>query len=247
VKQERPGGPFEAAAPARVAQLERVDSVALSSFSTCALLLDGSVMCWGATKQGELGRGLVDKGTYPKLHQQPTGVPGIPSAVAVAAGGSHFCVLTATSDRLYCWGSNVAGQVGTHESCTGKVCPRPVPVDLPPEARPVIALALGGQTSCTLHQDGAIYCWGERAKDIAGEGPRRVPGVPSFVEVANGGTHLCGVTKDGSVLCWGDSMLPMLDDQEKYAVECPRCVEPLIKIPGVTVEVAPGSAKRPEP
>ena len=42
----------------------------------------------------------------------PVGVQGLPSGVVdITAGGLHTCAATETA--IYCWGSNLEGQLGT--------------------------------------------------------------------------------------------------------------------------------------
>lgn len=43
-----------------------VVSFATTTASTCALLVDGSVRCWGSNVRGELGRGTVDSAPHPE-------------------------------------------------------------------------------------------------------------------------------------------------------------------------------------
>ena len=78
--------------------------VALGDDHTCALMADGTVQCWGAGTQGQLGTGvLADSIT-------PLAVPGIIGATAIRAQENHTCVVTPAG--VWCWGTDYAGQLG---------------------------------------------------------------------------------------------------------------------------------------
>ncbi|HUB10076.1 MAG TPA: RCC1 repeat-containing protein [Myxococcales bacterium] len=82
-----------------------VTSVAVGGNHTCALTVDGAVLCWGRGEFGSLGNGSTTDESV------PTAVPGLGSGVvAIAAGEMHSCALTATA--LYCWGSGGDGELG---------------------------------------------------------------------------------------------------------------------------------------
>lgn len=75
---------------------------------TIAILSDGSVWTWGSNSMGQLGIGTRVQSTTPvKLHV-PTGV----SFVKVSSGGYASYAIDG-SGRLWAWGSNSEGQLGT--------------------------------------------------------------------------------------------------------------------------------------
>ncbi|MBF0363018.1 MAG: hypothetical protein HQK49_18505 [Oligoflexia bacterium] len=60
-------------------------------------------------------------------------------------------------------------------------------------------LALGGQHSCALKNDGSVVCWGRN-----NENQSTPPfGLSDVKSIALGGIHSCALKNDGSVVCWG--------------------------------------------
>ena len=83
-----------------------VKSIVVGGGQTCAVMVSGSVQCWGSNNSGESG---VNAAANQPL---PVDVPGLSgSAVALAAGRFDTCALLADG-RVNCWGANYAGQAG---------------------------------------------------------------------------------------------------------------------------------------
>lgn len=85
--------------------------VASGAVSTCALLTDGRVYCWGQNVHGELGDGTRSNRT------RPVAVSGDLTFRSIHAGGALTCGF-ADGGTEYCWGLNQSGQLGdgTRES-----------------------------------------------------------------------------------------------------------------------------------
>ena len=85
---------------------------------TCAVLVGGSLKCWGWNAQGELGDGsLVDRLT-------PVTVASSASFASVTAGLEYTCALT-TSGGAMCWGANPYGQLGSGSVSGGTIKAHP--------------------------------------------------------------------------------------------------------------------------
>ena len=86
-----------------------VASVAVGAVNACAVNASHVVSCWGDNSEGSVGNGTRGPGV---VQATPVVVAGLPSdVVEIDAGQQHVCALTA-SDRLFCWGYNVFGQIG---------------------------------------------------------------------------------------------------------------------------------------
>lgn len=91
--------------PVAVAGLTGVTRLAAGEASTCALLNDGSVRCWGANGEGELGLGNRTP------DERPARVTALTNVEHLCLATAHGCALTKSS-KLLCWGANSYGQIG---------------------------------------------------------------------------------------------------------------------------------------
>ena len=131
--------------------LGRVAAVSASRTETCAVMVDGTLYCWGDGSLGRLGLGT-------KADRMPPTALALTPVASVSVGYAHACAVT-RSGELHCWGSNAAGQLGlgddwlANEGCVREdypsgggrgdrdvsfeFCVGPAPVRLPgPESAP---------------------------------------------------------------------------------------------------------------
>jgi alpha-tubulin suppressor-like RCC1 family protein len=170
-----------------------VDLIAAASAATCAVVLDqdagaqSNVYCWGTNGEGELARPYDS----PLLNAGPVSGSGatiLSDVTAIAAGGDHVCVISA-SRGILCWGGTDNFESGpTQGPSDAGACPggnevsctyEPVAVPTPdtdagtPEIP--VALAAGLQHTCALMQSGDVYCWGSNEFAQLGVGDAGVP------------------------------------------------------------------------
>ncbi len=72
----------------------------------CALLVGGTVRCWGDNSDGQIGAGTTS--AQPRL---PTPVHGLTNVVQISAGRGHTCAVR-DDGSAWCWGDNGGGQLG---------------------------------------------------------------------------------------------------------------------------------------
>ncbi|MBL8954393.1 MAG: hypothetical protein JNK82_26685 [Myxococcaceae bacterium] len=95
-------------------------AVALSAtggHSTCAILGNGALTCWGANDLGQLGDGSSVNRATPFRATPAVGVS------QVSTERAHVCAARSGAPQLGCWGANAQGQVGD-----GTTTPRSTPV-----------------------------------------------------------------------------------------------------------------------
>ncbi|MFN9479059.1 MAG: hypothetical protein ACK6C0_06305 [Betaproteobacteria bacterium] len=144
--------------------------------------------------------------------QLPTGVV----LHKLAGGGRFVCGIGAPNSpdanargRVYCWGSDLRGQLGRGAYVFQGVTVEPVVGD-----NLYVALAAGGAHVCAARQlDGEVFCWGDNSQGqlVAGElGTADASNAPLArgltVDPRQGALlPVCGLKPDGTAFCWGDN------------------------------------------
>ncbi|MEC7273374.1 MAG: hypothetical protein VXV85_06985, partial [Candidatus Thermoplasmatota archaeon] len=179
----------------------------------CAVLGNGSLMCWGDDSYGQTGA----NGNTGSSHNLPAWVDlgAGRSAVAVGAGGRHTCVIL-DNGSLMCMGADNDGQVGDGASWpqnnNDKITP--VHIDLG-SGRTAVAVAGGNEHTCGILDNGSLMCWGEDDFGQLGDNSYKVDESSpvlidvgagrSVIAVSGGNHHTCVVLDNGSMKCWGRS------------------------------------------
>jgi alpha-tubulin suppressor-like RCC1 family protein len=143
----------------------------------------------------------------------------------VSSGRAHTCGVT-TEDKVYCWGANTEGQLGSGtwngpeqcEDSSGEMWGCSWPVAVLSELR-FLSVSAGDFFTCGVTTDNHAYCWGSNSEGKLGDGttssrltPVPVAGGLSFRQVSAGLSHTCGVTTDNRAYCWGRNDLGQLGD-----------------------------------
>ena len=183
-----------------------------SNQTTCVVLDGGAVRCWGANFFGSLGYGHGDSIGDDEHPASAGDVPLPAGAAEVVVGSAHTCARL-TSDELYCWGSNLFGELGLGDlNFLGYAIPQLVPL-----GDALADLALGGSLTCARLADGRVRCWGTGQEGQLATGNVDGYGLgapvadapivdfagPSAVELAASSGHACALLDDGSLRCWG--------------------------------------------
>jgi len=82
-------------------------AVSAGGFHACAARTDGTLWCWGANYDGQLGIGSSGSKRLPQQVAKSATAPW----ATVSAGTFHTCA-TRTNRTLWCWGYNNSGQLG---------------------------------------------------------------------------------------------------------------------------------------
>jgi alpha-tubulin suppressor-like RCC1 family protein len=142
---------------------------------TCAILDNGSVLCWGYGGYGQLGYGNTNH-----VGDTPATTPGLVGpvnlgghkAIAISAGQDHTCAIL-DDHSVRCWGLGVHGRLGypTLERSGEQPNVGDTPVRTPEKMGPVnlgagrtaVAISAGGAHTCALLDNGSVRCWGYAA------------------------------------------------------------------------------------
>lgn len=179
-----------------------VPAIALSGggFFSCAVLLGGTVRCWGRGDAGQLGSAIAQS-------SMPLTVPGISTATTTSSGHEHTCVVL-TDHTVRCWGYNNDGQLGNGTAGSNTESATPITVT---GINNAIAIGAGDFHTCAVLKDGTVNCWGDNHLGQLGNGesvsstiPVPVSGLNNVVAIGAGENHTCVLLGDGAVRCWGD-------------------------------------------
>ncbi len=167
----------------------------------CALLDDGTVTCWGANAEGQLG--------------DPETVGDSPSPVRVSGLSKvttldHTCAVDGDGSA-FCWGR---GPFLQSDASTTTVETTPVRLPLP---GPVTKAAIGNANTlfgvgCAILRDRTVVCWGANGGQLLGEdappternGPARtIAGVSGAKDLAVSADAIFVLGDDGRLKSWG--------------------------------------------
>ncbi|MAO82303.1 MAG: hypothetical protein CMH50_00235 [Myxococcales bacterium] len=170
----------------------------------CAVLLDGSVWCWG---WGALGRPEDETSL-----QLPRPVFDIEYAIGVSTSAEHACALLADGTAK-CWGHNEAGQCGFNG--TNPEVPGLIIFENGEPLDDLVAVRAGSGVSCGLRADGSLWCWGSNHNWTFGVMtendpnaiqsslfPRQVMDLPS-ARAFDLSAFPCALLASDQVTCWG--------------------------------------------
>lgn len=164
--------------------------------------------------------GAVLVGTAP-VTADANEAPGEPLPARALSIDDHSCALT-DSGKVVCWGPGNSGAIGRGDTedvgdTPGEMGSAVVPVDLG-TSEPVVSLAVGVDTSCALHGDGSVRCWGGGSYGRLGNGattnigdePKEMGDALEPVDLGGparsitvGGNQSCALLTSGDVKCWG--------------------------------------------
>jgi len=187
-----------------------VAQIAAGGGHTCALTTGGSVKCWGADWDGQVGVGS------PRRHRgRPHQVVGLDNGVTAISGGHwHSCAVA--DGGATCWGYNAYGQLGDGSETSASV---PVPVAGLGEG--ISTVAGGGLHTCAATGAGAAKCWGHNGDGgplgngtlVSSTVPVDVLGLDSGVAALTaGGSFSCALMAAGTVKCWGWNQTGQIGD-----------------------------------
>ena len=176
----------------------------------CALNSDRTVSCWGYGQYGAYGDGT--EGFTAGLK-----TPSITNVVDLAAGQDHLCAVV-DNGTAWCWGRDNSNQLGDNAPNTGGVtggAGSSLPVAVSGGISNFIQIEAYSQTTCTLTDNGTVWCWGANSNGQLGEGtttsrdyPVQVQNITDALDIYVGdGTACAAVNKRLDLKCWGNYYL----------------------------------------
>ena len=194
---------------------------------SCAILDNGSLVCWGRNAEGQLGVGdnmLRQSPAIVNLGENRT-------AVAITLGNNHSCAIL-DDDSLACWGANNDRQLGQGDSdTTNRLVPTEVNLG---SGKKAVAVSAGLQHTCAIIVNGSVVCWGNNVVGQLGDGSTQIRGTPTPVDLGDGrtakairvgGSHTCALLDNNTVKCWGLNGVGQLGDGTTTRKTIPTVVD----------------------
>lgn len=193
------GTHFTSAVPVAVAGLDRpVIGIAAAAATTCVVLADRTVRCFGSNEMNRLGLGASPARPVPG---ELAGLLGFPSVLSTG----HATTCLVVDGSALCLGNNWVGQVGDGTRSNRRI---PTPVIGLPGA--VTSIDAGAGHTCAVLAGGEVFCWGEGTQGQLGNGsltssptPIQASLLAPAVAVSAGDAHTCARSAAGGVTCWG--------------------------------------------
>ncbi len=184
-------------------------AVAAGDSFNLAIGNNGILYSWGANSQGQLGNGTTTSSTTPVEVSLPSGV----RAAAIAAG-EQFAAVIGSDGKVYVWGTNDNGQLGTGSS-KPSYSDVPLTVSLPSGITPM-DISTGRSYFLVIGSDGNIYGWGGNSAGQLDNSATfgtlvyspviatKPSGVTSWNKAVGGGEGFSlGIANTGAVYAWG--------------------------------------------
>ncbi|MGH7330386.1 MAG: hypothetical protein ACREJX_18720, partial [Polyangiaceae bacterium] len=174
--------------PVTLANIVRLAANDSDEGHACAIDTAGSVSCWGANDEGELGTG--DKNDVSGTHTVTLSA----KAIDVSAAMHGSCALL-QGGEVDCWGDGAsAGSLS------------PAKIDFGSDTAVALASNVSGEeVACAVMQSGKVQCWGDTVSWGMGTqtGPMiHVDHLQNSVSVTISGLNfVCGLGNTGDVAC----------------------------------------------
>lgn len=195
--------------------------------SSCALLDNHRIKCWGEAWDLGIGDG-VDHGSA--AGQMGDNLPYVDlgtllgddrTAKSIAAGGVHTCALL-SDNAVKCWGDNKYGQLGLGDKKARGIVAAELGDALPlvnvGTNRTVLAMDASSQSTCAILDNQRLKCWGGATvlglgdPKTRGDDPNEMGDALPYVNLGDGRTPLwirggsdvmCALLDNQQLKCWG--------------------------------------------
>lgn len=193
--------------------------------STCAVLNDGTLKCWGTNEQGVLGLGDTNS-RGDNAGEMGDNLPAVAlgtgkTVTSVALNYARACVIL-NDASVKCWG--YAGSLGLGDNIRRGDKPGDMGDNLPVvnlgTGKTATAIGLGSLHTCAILNDATMKCWGFSGygqcglgdANTRGDEPNEMGDLLPAVNLGTGKTALalsigerasCAVVTGNVVKCWG--------------------------------------------
>jgi alpha-tubulin suppressor-like RCC1 family protein len=198
---------------------DNVLALAIGAHHNLCLLKDHQLFAWGENDFGQLGLADLQPRTTPTLVPLST-----TKVITEIKAGGYFSAALTVEGRLYLWGRNEDGQLGS-EAATGSFTASPVEVRLPTL---ILNFSCGWAHVLAITNDGSLYVWGHNQDGELGLGDclpinRHSPilhPLKNIISVSGGANCSFFISKSGALLSAGRNENGNVgrDDSQNYDV-----------------------------
>jgi alpha-tubulin suppressor-like RCC1 family protein len=223
-------------APAAVSGGRRFVQLSTGGEHACGVTAAYAIFCWGRNDYGQVGDSSAVTRIAPVIVRS-----GGVELYGVDAGATHTCALGLTS-HLFCWGSDVYGELGIGTAYDGKPgATQPILVSPNiPELGTGISIAAGKDHACAIEPFGMARCWGRGDLGHIGNGRLDMQFFPQPIHLqplnlhfgdffrvtrlaVGGDSHVCALAAR-RVYCWGMGAMGQLGVPNKTFAALPQQV-----------------------
>ncbi len=166
------------------------------------LLDDGTVWAWGLNSRGQAG---VDP-LLSTIVWEPQQV-NLPVAISQVVAGANHNLALGTDGRIFAWGDNRYGQLGTTTNASTTYMPLEVSL---PNSILAVSVSAGRNHSVACLEGGSLASWGANKSgqlglvgDMVEIQPAVISGISQVVDVACGDFFTAAIVESGEVYAWG--------------------------------------------
>jgi alpha-tubulin suppressor-like RCC1 family protein len=207
------GTSFNKSNPIQIGGNTSWTSVSAGGSYTMAIRNDGALFAWGSNALGQLGINQVVGARV----WSPTQV-GNSSWSQVNAGSSHVLAID-VNNKLWAWGLNATGQLGTLDALT-----RSSPTQIGTSSWSQISAASSFSLGVTA--DGKLFSWGVNNLSQLGNettlnrsSPTQISVGNSFTQVSGGFDHAMAIASTGKAYIWGSAAGMSLNSQPRSWID----------------------------
>lgn len=187
---------FFPAAP--VIGVDNAIAITTSSFTSCALLANTQVKCWGVNNVGQVGMGQFSPSVPTPTTVVGVNNVGVLSGITDLSGRGFHTTALGSNGLVYAWGLNNAAQLGN-----GTLDNSPFPTMVLGISAPAIDVSSGLVHACALLINGQMQCWGKNEFGQLGLGnapppPSVPPDIYTSAQTVLGLTNGIGLLEHGS-------------------------------------------------
>jgi alpha-tubulin suppressor-like RCC1 family protein len=197
------------------------NNIAIGYNHTCGFDDENNPVCWGFGEFGQLGNGYLVSESLPVSVSIPVDV----ELQTISPGVNSTCALDITG-KVWCWGENTNGELGTEDSSVLVSVPSQV---LFGSEVNIVSISSGKKHVCALDDEGFVWCWGFNDTGQLGTVGGVIKSIPTPVEqnglrfsfISCGFNHTCALDDNGDAWCWGSNEFGQLGTGDNISSDVP--------------------------